>query len=170
MRLIELTATDNFGYRKFRLEGLTKHPDCFRSTPAEKADEPFPTYGTPDSFTLGLLTDADELAGIVSFQREGQNRQKFRHKGLLSGMYVADPYSGQGLGRRLLEETIRRAGLVPGMEQINLTVTATNSVAKRLYEKVGFRQFAFEKNAFKDGDTYYDEEQMVLFLNETGTI
>lgn len=79
-------------------------------------------------------------------------------------MYVAEQYSGQGLGRILLTETIRRVQLVPGVEQINLTVMANNSCAKRQYEKVGFRSFSLEKNAIKHGDTYYDEEQMVLFL------
>ena len=164
MRLVELTATENFGYRKFLMKGVEKHQDCFRSSPSDQVNKPFPTTGTPDSFTLGFLTESNTLTGVVSFQREGQNHQKFRHKGLLFGMYVEQLYSGQGLGRRLLEETIRRARLLPNLEQINLTVIATNSVAKRQYEKLGFRSFAFEKNAIKDRNEYYDEEQMVLFL------
>lgn len=53
------------------------------------------------------------------------------------------------------------------MEQINLTVIATNTVAKRQYEKLGFHSFALEKNAIKDNGVYYDEEQMVLFLTQT---
>ena len=164
MRLVELTATENHDYQSFMMKGLQKHRDCFRISPADQANEAFPTNGMSDSFTLGLLTDSDELAGVVSFQREGKTREKIRHKGLLFRMYVADEYSGQGLGRLLLEETIRRARLLPSMEQINLTVIATNNAAKRQYEKLGFRPFALEKNAIKDGDTYYDEEQMVLFL------
>lgn len=83
-------------------------------------------------------------------------------------MYVAEEYGRQHLGRRLLEETIRRVRLLPDIEQINLTVIATNQRARHLYEKVGFRSFAYEKNALKDGNTYYDEEQMVLFLRSTG--
>lgn len=166
MRLIELTTTDNFGYDAFFTQGLRKHGDCFRISPTDQASEPFPTSGQDDSFTLGLLTDTDELAGVVSFGREGQTREKIRHKGLLFRMYVAAEHSGQGYGKILLDEIIRRARLLPNLEQINLTVIATNTVAKRQYEKVGFRQFAFEKNAIKKGDTYYDEEQMVLFLNE----
>ncbi|QMW03784.1 GNAT family N-acetyltransferase [Spirosoma foliorum] len=166
MRLVELTATENFGYRQFLVEGIRKHQDCFRSTPADQLNKPFPTNGTADSFTLGMLNTADELAGVVSFQREGQYHEKFRHRGLLFGMYVADKYTGQGLGRILLEETIRRVRLVPDIEQINLQVLANNSRAKRQYEKLGFRSFSFEKNAIKDGDIYYDEELMVLFLTD----
>lgn len=165
MKLVELTVTENFGYRLFLVEGIRKHQDCFRSTPSDQLNKSFPTNGTPDSFTLGLLNTANELVGVVSFQREGQYHQKFRHKGLLFGMYVADEYSGQGLGRLLLAETIRRVRLVPDLEQINLTVIATNIRAKRQYEKLGFRSFSFEKNAIKDGGIYYDEELMVLFMN-----
>ncbi len=164
MRLIEVTSTENCGYQDFMMNGLQKHRDCFRISPADQANEEFPTSNMPDSFTLGFITDSDELAGVVSFQREGQRREKISHKGLLFRMYVAQTYSGQGLGRKLLEEVIRRAQLLPNLEQINLTVIATNNGAKRQYEKLGFRTFALEKNAIKDGDMYYNEEQMVLFL------
>lgn len=166
MKLIDLTEAEPFGYKFFFTEALRRHRDCFRISPDDEAQEPFPTLGKPDSFTLGLLTDAGALAGVVSFQREGHNREKIRHKGLLFRMYVASEYGGRGLGRRLLEETIRRARQLPAMDQINLTVIASNTLAKRQYEKVGFRSFALEKNAIKDGDLYYDEEQMVLFLTE----
>lgn len=165
MTLTELTEADAGPYKTFFLQGLQRHPDCFRISPDDEASEPFPTRGTADSFTLGLLTDAGELAGVVSFQREGQTRQKLRHKGLLFRMYVAAEFAGQGLGRRLVEEVIRRAREQTDIEQINLTVVATNITAKRLYEKLVFRSFALERNAIKDGDLYYDEEQMALFLN-----
>jgi RimJ/RimL family protein N-acetyltransferase len=66
----------------------------------------------------------------------------------------------------LLDEIIRRVQEQTDIEQINLTVVATNESAKRLYEKAGFRSFAREPNAIKDGNAYYDEEQMVLFLNQ----
>lgn len=165
MILIDLTAAENFGYDAFFMKGLEQHRDCFRISPNDEANEAFPTSGTPDSFTLGLLTESGKLAGVVSFQREGLTREKLRHKGLLFRLYVAVEHAGQGLGQILLEETIRRARLLPNMEQINLTLLATNSLAKRQYEKLGFHSFSLEKNAIKDIDTYYDEEQMVLFLN-----
>lgn len=166
MVLTELTTTTHADrYKAFFLTGLHQHRDCFRISPADEAAEPFPTQGTADSFTLGLLTDAGDLAGVVSFQREGQTRQKLRHKGLLFRMYVAQEFAGQGLGWRLVAEVIRRVREQTDIEQINLTVVATNLAAKRLYESLGFRSFALERHALKDGDAYYDEEQLVLFLN-----
>lgn len=165
MKLVDLTAAENYGYQSFIMGGLIAYRHCFRISPNDQINEPFPTLGLPDSFTLGLLTPSDELAGVVSFQREGQSREKIRHKGLLFRMYVSPAHSGKGLGRMLLDETIRRARLLPAMEQINLTVVSTNDTAKRQYQKLGFRSFALEKNALNDEGIYYDEEQMVLFLN-----
>jgi hypothetical protein len=86
MRLVDLTAEKDYGYSDFILAGLTTYRTHFRISPNDQLQEPFPTQGLPDSFTLGLLTDADELAGVVSFQREGQTREKIRHKGLLFRM------------------------------------------------------------------------------------
>jgi ribosomal protein S18 acetylase RimI-like enzyme len=165
MKLIELTEQESFNYKAFFTEGLQAHRDCFRISPADEASEPFPTKATPDSFTLGILTDNNNLAGVVSFQREGQTRQKIRHKGLLFRMYVAAEHSGRGYGRALLDELIRRVRAQTDIEQINLTVVETNINAKRQYEKLGFQTFSVELNALKDTGVYYDEVQMVLFLN-----
>lgn len=165
MRIIELTHEHPHDYNAFFTSGLHAHRSCFRISPDDEAREPFPTTGSIDSFTLGLLTDAGTLAGVVSFQREGQMREKLRHKGLLFRMYVSAEHGGKGFGRQLVDEIIRRVQEQTDVEQINLTVVATNESAKRLYEKAGFRSFARETNALKDGNLYYDEEQMVLFLN-----
>lgn len=166
MNIVALTEASNYGYKDFFRTGLRQHADCFRISPDDEAHEPFPTKATPDSFTLGALTEINELMGVVSFQREGSTREKLRHKGLLFRMYVAAQYGGKGIGGKLVEETIRRAQANPDIEQINLTVIATNYAAKKLYEKFGFRTFSVEKNAIKYGELYYTEEQMVLFLNK----
>ncbi|WP_018619407.1 GNAT family N-acetyltransferase [Spirosoma luteum] len=167
MTIVELTVTDQVQYKTTFTSGLVQHRDCFRISPADEAREPFPTTGQPDSFTLGLLTETNELAGVVSFEREGRNREKVRHKGLLFRMYISAQYSGCGYGRLLMNEVIKRVLELGSIEQINLTVVATNYAAKRLYASLGFTVFAHEKRGIKDGDAYYDEEQMVLFL-QTG--
>jgi ribosomal protein S18 acetylase RimI-like enzyme len=165
MQLVELTAADSERYKTFFTEGLHQHPDCFRISPSDEATELFPTRNTPDSFTLGLITEAGELAGVVSFAREGQIRQRLRHKGLLFRMYVAAEHAGQGLGKQLMQEVIRRVQTQTDIEQIVLTVIATNTPAKRLYNQLGFAVFSHEPRAIKNGDQYHDEEQMVLFID-----
>lgn len=87
-----------------------------------------------------------------------------RHKGLLFRMLVASEAAGPGLGRRLIQAVVARARGQVGLEQINLTVAASNERARQLYESEGFRTFAPEKRALKIGDAYYDEEQRARLL------
>ncbi|MCY7358646.1 MAG: GNAT family N-acetyltransferase [Rudanella sp.] len=164
MHLIELTSEKADTYKAFFTQAVTLQPDFFRISPADEAESPFPTLGTPDSFTLAMTTPIGHLMGVVSFQREGANRTKLRHKGLLFRMYVAAEYAGRGIGRRLVNEVIQRARLLPGMEQLLLTVAHQNEIAKKLYESVGFQSFSLELRAMKYNGAYVDEEQMVLFL------
>ncbi len=170
MTLHDLTAADATEYKVFFTEALHRHPDCFRISPADEAREPFPTTGAPDSFTLGLRTDAGVLAGLVSFQREGATRERLRHRGMLFRMYVAREFGGQGLGRRLIEEVLKRAEALGDIEHINLTVVATNLTARRLYESFGFAAWGIEPRAIKHPDgQYFDEAQMTKFLRSPGS-
>ncbi len=172
MEVREIHASDIAAYKAFFLKGLVEDEANFRISPEDEKDAPFPTGGTPDSFTLGAFED-QRLAGIVSFQREGRDRGKLRHKGLLFRMYVDAQFRGKGVGQALIKALLERVATLGDVEQINLTVVSSNPVAKKLYEKFGFVSFAVEKNALKWKGQYYAEEQMVLFLNnaraESGT-
>jgi RimJ/RimL family protein N-acetyltransferase len=61
-----------------------------------------------------------------------------RHVGTL-GMGLLPPYRGQGYGRELAEAAIQ-AARQRGIERIELEVFASNVVAARLYEALGFRR------------------------------
>ena len=165
MTIREIQSTEVLDYKQFLMQGLEQDHQNFRISPSDEMKEPFPTIGTTDSFTLGAFTD-NGLAGVVSFQREGQNREKLRHKGLLFRMYISPLFRGQGIGSLLMQALLERVTKLPDIEQINLTVVSNNVVAKKLYEKFGFYSFAKEINALKWKDSYYTEEQMVLFLKK----
>lgn len=158
----ELLPSDEPAYKALMALGLERHPHAFRIS-MEDEGEPLVPFAKkkPDAFTLGAWLDGN-LVGTVSFEREA--REKFRHKGLLYRMYVHADASGMGIGRNLVQEAVRRAREIPGLEQINLTVISSNSRAKRLYAAEGFVSFSLEKNGLKMGETYFDEEQMALFL------
>lgn len=163
MRLVELTARKPLNYKNFFLQGLREHPDCFRTSPADELWAYFPTEGTVESFTLAALSDQDEITGVISFERETSGNM--RHKALLYRMYVGQLFAGQGIGKILIKNTIARARQLDGLEQIYLTVIASNLKAKSLYQSFGFEAFSHEKNAIKTpAGVYYHEEQMVLFL------
>ena len=163
MIIKELTPANSSDYKSFFLGGLKFHEDNFRISIADEMLAPFPTEGTQDSFTLGAF-DSEKLVGVVSFQREGRDREKLRHKATLFRMYVDQRYHGKGIGRLLITNVINTAIALQDIEQINLTVISGNAPAKALYEKFGFTTFSTEKNAIKWKGKYHTEEQMVLFL------
>jgi ribosomal protein S18 acetylase RimI-like enzyme len=150
-------------YKMFLNYGLINDEDNFRITPNDDLNAPFPTKDKSDSFTLGAFSDND-LVGVVSFARDGSDREKLRHKGILFRMYVSKDYRGQGIAKKLIEKLIERVRQVSDIEQINLTVIAHNDKAKKLYEKFGFVTFGSENEAIKWKGNYFTEDQMKLKL------
>jgi GNAT superfamily N-acetyltransferase len=72
------------------------------------------------------------------------------------------------VGRRLLEELVRKARALPGLERILLAANAADPVATTLYKSVGFRTFGHEAAALKIAGRYVDDEHMVLDLMKPG--
>lgn len=104
------------------------------------------------------------MIGVVSFKREGENRIRLRHKGILFKLYVDTKYRQIGIAKKLIREVINRAKQVKDIEQINLTVIPTNDHAKVIYEKFGFKTYALEEKAIKWEGRYFNEDQMKLIL------
>ncbi len=69
-----------------------------------------------------------------------------------------------GIAKRLIQAVIEKALKLENMEQINLTVVASNNIAKAFYEKLGFVSYGLERNAIKWKGKYFDEELMSLKL------
>jgi L-amino acid N-acyltransferase YncA len=79
-------------------------------------------------------------------------------------MYVVAEHAGEGIGKSLLQALIVQARSTTGLEQLLLTVTASNARAKQLYESIGFEMFGVEPRAIKVGAQYFDKAHMILFL------
>jgi ribosomal protein S18 acetylase RimI-like enzyme len=163
IKILEITSLQIIEYKSFLAIGLLNDEDNFRITPLDDFQSPFPTKDKDDSFTLGAYID-NQIAGVVSFSRDGIDREKLRHKGILFRMYVSNEHRGKGIAKQLIDEVITRAKNINGIEQINLTVIANNVNAKNLYEKYGFVTFGSEQNAIKWKGNYFTEDQMVLKL------
>lgn len=154
-----------------RLTALKDEPHAF----AESAEEherrsPQDTRNffrglNDENFICGAFEDG-ELAGIAGFYRE--KHTKFRHKGTIWGVYVRRESRGKGVARALLNEVIRRANTIAGLEQILLVVAATQEKPRRLYESLGFRKYGVEPRSLKVGGNYIDDELMILQLRDSG--
>ncbi len=163
IKILEIKSTQNIEYKDFLKVGLINDEENFRITPTDDLNFMFPTKDKEDSFTLGAYIE-NSLAGVVSFSRDGNDREKLRHKGILFRMYVSKEFRGKGIAKQLIGELINRVVKVTDIEQINLTVISNNENAKKLYEKFGFETFGSEKNAIKWKGKYFTEDQMVLKL------
>jgi ribosomal protein S18 acetylase RimI-like enzyme len=163
IEIIELKSNQIKVYKDFLNIGLIEDEENFRITPTDDLHSPFPTIDKEDSFTLGAFIE-NELVGIVSFTRNGNDREKLRHKGVLFRMYVSENFRGLGIAKKLIQELIDRVVKIEDIEQINLTVISNNENAKKLYEKFGFQTFGSEVNAIKWKGKYFTEDQMTLHL------
>ncbi len=164
-----LTEADAEAYRRLRLRALRDHPDLFGRAyeEAQSLKEMVEDFRSQHNGVASFILGAFEgnLVGIVTCSRErGIKRQ---HKALIWGMYVAPEARGRGIGRALLLEAIERARAWPGLEQIWLSVGTHNRPAHALYRSCGFEVFGLERRALKLGDGYFDEEQMVLYLDRS---
>ena len=163
LEVLEIKSDQLKQYKDFLSVGLLYDEENFRITPTDDLTAPFPTKDKEDSFTLGAFIDK-QLTGIVSFSRDGIDREKLRHKGVLFRMYVSNSFRGKGIAKKLIGELLNRVKQIDSIEQINLTVIANNAYAKTLYEKFGFITFGTEQNAIKWKGKYFTEDQMVLRL------
>ncbi|GLX69358.1 GNAT family N-acetyltransferase [Paenibacillus glycanilyticus] len=167
MKIRILNEQDAERCHELRLQSLLDTPEAYLTTYELQAARPIEDIREQirpeeDKFTLGAF-QADKLVGMVTFVRE--KRTKIVHKGNLYAMYVAPEMRGQGIGKQLVTELIRKASLLPGLEQIQLSVITDNPSARALYASCGFQVYGVERNAMKAGEQYWDEEKMVLWLN-----
>lgn len=167
MEIRILNKSDAKLYQEVRLSALKNNPEAFGSTYEREAQFSLEFVAerlapVKDKFVLGAFDYNGSLAGIVTFMRE--NSLKTRHKANVYGLYVAPDTRGQGIGKSLMIELIKKAKNMDDLEQINLTVVSDNHSAKMLYKSLGFEIYGIERNALKYNGQYFSEDLMVLTI------
>ena len=81
-----------------------------------------------------------------------------------TGVYVSAFARSTGVGRALIVELIRIVKEFGSVEQVLLAVGHTQTAARSLYLSLGFEGYGTEPNALKVGNTYIDEDYMILRL------
>lgn len=167
MEIRFLTAQDAGEWSRLRLEALDQDPTAFSSSVEEHQALPLAEVqrrlaGNPDSFVVGAFEEG-RLFGMAGFHRE--TGPKTRHKGRVWGVYVTAAKRGQGAARRMMRTLLDRAASTPGIEQILLSVTDSQSAALSLYRSLGFVIFGTEPRALKVDGRMLDEHYFVLTLH-----
>jgi RimJ/RimL family protein N-acetyltransferase len=152
-------------YHALRLDCLKKYPENFGTLYAEEKESLVFKYDkivseqSGTDFLMGAFSD-DKLIGICGFNQE--KRQKTRHIGEISSMYVATEFSGQKIGAGLLAATVTTAFDNPVLEQIILAVVSKNQIARNLYKNFGFVEYGRLENYFKGNGSYETQIFMAL--------
>ena len=156
-------------YREVRLACLKNVPQFFGSTYQEELLNPkffFETHienDSPDHVMFGAF-DREQLIAITGFNRMA--RQRASHRGELVQVYVEPGYRGKNIGEKLLRYVLDYAFTQEGIEQVQLSVIASNKTAIGLYEKLGFKSFGVQPHYFKVEDGFLDQQFMQLFKSD----
>jgi ribosomal protein S18 acetylase RimI-like enzyme len=167
MQIRFLSSDDAAEYSRLRLEMLEGEPQAFSSSAEEhrslSIDDVRKRIGSveDEQFIVGAFEGA-RLVGAVGFYRE--KGRKTHHKGRIWGVYVAPEERGAGLARRMLETLLKRVSTFSGLEQVLLSVAATQAAALHVYESLGFERWGCEPRGLRIGDQYIDEHYMILRL------
>jgi ribosomal protein S18 acetylase RimI-like enzyme len=165
-----LTADDAEAYSAVRLEALERDPEAFSSSAEEHKKLTLSeikirlTGNPPNNFVAGVFK-AGRLLGTAGFYRE--TGPKVRHKGHIWGVYLAVELRGKGIGRQMMQAVIERAEKLEGLEQILISVAATQTAAIALYRALGFVSFGTEPRALNVNGQHIDEIYMSLSVDRT---
>ncbi|MBX5193318.1 GNAT family N-acetyltransferase [Rhizobium sp. NZLR3b] len=123
------------------------------------------------AFVMGMIAKANpQFVAIAQDEVVGWcdiNRHFFpshAHRGKL-GMGILPAYRGQGLGRKLIETTLRAAQEV-GFIRVELDVYQDNLRAIALYEKLGFVREGIIRRAARIDGRFIDAIGMALLFDE----
>jgi ribosomal protein S18 acetylase RimI-like enzyme len=120
--------------------GPERQPQISRQTLEESVKQQIARLRRDEGFpSQAFIARAEDgtPAGFVWVARD-HNDSTGELEATLLNQYVAEPYRGQGLGRRLLE-TAEEWARGQGLPQISLSVGVRNTIGQRLYESLGYQ-------------------------------
>jgi len=95
----------------------------------------------PSRRPIWVTEEGREVIGWLSLS-EFFDRRPAYHATAEIGVYIREDHRGEGLGRRLVEEAIRR-GPNLGLKTLTAGAFAHNEASVRLFERLGFREWAY---------------------------
>ena len=168
MEIRVLAPDDASEWIRLRIEALEAEPaafsaslDQYRALSLEEVKNRL--WSRPDAIVVGAF-DGAKMSGMAGFYRE--QGAKSCHKGRIWGVYVTSSERGRGLGRQMMVALLERAAAIPGVEQVLLSVTSSQTAALSLYRSMGFQIFGTEPRALNIAGLLVDEHYLILRLGK----
>jgi RimJ/RimL family protein N-acetyltransferase len=166
-----LTAHDGPEYQKLRLEALQTNAQVFLNTfetesswhESAYAHELEYSYAPPYFGYYGIFEE-DNLLGFCQITKSYLDKQ--RHIAFLYNLYVGANHRQRGLASNLMEHIFDQLSDHEHLESVFLSCIASNKVARKFYEKNGFKRCGIKPKSVKWQDRYDDEIEMVLRLSD----
>ncbi|MEM8900603.1 MAG: GNAT family N-acetyltransferase, partial [Bacteroidota bacterium] len=143
--ILELTTEWTDEYIRLRSEALRLHPDSFGSGPDYKhsRETTFQRLEAKheEDFILAWK-EGERLEAMLGFKRN--QGIKHHHRSEIWGVYVSEAYRRKGIAQALFEECFSRASKMEGLKKILLGASHINTGSIKLYERLGFEEYARE--------------------------
>ncbi|ALL67960.1 Acetyltransferase [Paraburkholderia caribensis MBA4] len=161
-----MNENDAAAFAKLRLKAIDDSPSAIWPTLDEERARPLDIVAaqirpTPEQIVFGVF-DQHMLIGIAGLKQEPY--AQLRHKGMLWGVFVHPLYRNVGVARELLGAALTHARNMQ-LRQIHLRVNTENHRARQLYVTSGFTGYGTERRAMCVNGRFFDEENMVLYLD-----
>jgi len=100
---------------------------------------------------------------IIGISDIGMGERTAKHVGIF-GITVAKEFRNQGVGRLLMQVTLKEAeNEIPALKIVTLEVFAKNPIAKKIYEGFGFIEYALLPNGISRDNAF--EDAILMYKN-----
>lgn len=148
----QLTPQDADELFRLRQQALRQEPFAFLSSPQDdliqstEAMREHLAALSNGSCIFGALSDGS-LVGMVGLARD--KPIKAAHRAYVWGVFIASEHRRQGVGKKLLDVTLKYARQLSGLTSVYLSVSEKTPEAKRLYESAGFVVWGLEPDCVR---------------------
>lgn len=161
---LRLTPADAERYALLRRHMLEAEPWAFSSSPEDDRvlADPGATLADPLNLIVGIAAADEALVAAAGLR--WNDRRKFVHRAMIWGVFVEPAHRGQGFGRAVVAALVDAARARPGLDYVDLTVSARSPEALALYQSLGFVTWGRELEATEIEGQRFDELHMSLRL------
>ena len=150
--------------RKIQMEDANNYLDMLLNLDNETKFMMFEPGERPTDINIVKNIIAIDEANIVGFLSAQKGEYKrIKHTGYIV-VGIREKYRGNGIGSKLFSELDIWA-IENNITRLELSVICSNTIAKHLYEKNGFKVEGIKKNAMIIDSKYVDEFFMAKIYN-----